>query len=606
MNILTGLLAFMNLNNIKRLNYAERLISWLHEKMDPRQFLIFSSVLVGVCAGLASVLLKLFVHFIKEYILIGYLFRVDFKYLYLFMPLVGIGITVFLVKHFFKGELNRGTTNILFSVAKKGSFIPFSQMYSHIVTSGLTVGFGGSAGLESPIVSTGSAIGSNYAQHYKLSYKDRTLLLAAGAAGGIAGAFNAPIAGVLFALEVLLIDINIAEFIPLLIASASGTLVSKILLNEEILLYFNMRQPFDYHNLVYYVILGLLSGLMSVFHVNFFSKVEEYFEKKRSVYYRWILGSLCLAVLLAFFPSMFGEGYDSIKKLAQMKPYLLFGDGLFFWVGDNQFVLVGLVLLAMLLKALAVGVTLGAGGNGGNFAPSLFVGAYLGFSFSYLLKLLGVSDFPVGNFTLVAMAGILSGVFHAPLTAIFLIAEITGGYELIIPLIIVSSLSFAFARYFHPESSEITKLKRRGAVVSEDRDTTILGKIDVEPLIETSYTAVRPDDKLRYLVERVKHSSRDTFPVVDRNERLVGVIFLDDIREEMFDQKLYDTTQAKELMHKRISKVYNQDDIFQVMKKFEDSGGWNLPVVDKNEHYLGFISKSSILSRYRNELIENR
>ncbi|MBL7972071.1 MAG: chloride channel protein, partial [Prolixibacteraceae bacterium] len=451
----------MTFKDLKKLNYIERTIIWLHDKIDPRQFLIFSAILVGVSAGLASVILKLFVHFIKQYVLDRYLLLVDFKYVYLFMPLIGIGLTVLIVKHFFRGVLNRGTTNILFSVVKKGSFLPFSQMYSHVITSGLTVGFGGSAGLESPIVSTGSAIGSNFAQHYKLSYKDRTLLLAAGAAGGIAGAFNAPIAGVLFALEVLLIDINITAFIPLLIASAAGTLVSKILLNEQVLLYFDMRQPFDYHNLAYYVLLGFLAGVVSIYHVNLFNKIEELFEKSTSTFKRWLFGSISLAILVAFFPSLFGEGYDSIKNLAQQNPSLIFRDSLLSSILDNKYLMIIMVLVAMLLKALAVGFTLGAGGNGGNFAPSLFVGAYLGFSFSYLLNLLGFNDIPVGNFTLVAMAGILSGAFHAPLTAIFLIAEITGGYELIIPLIIVSSLSFAFVRYFHPESSEIRKLKKR-------------------------------------------------------------------------------------------------------------------------------------------------
>lgn len=596
----------MTFKDLNRVNYIERAIFWLHDTIDARQFLIFSSVLVGITAGFASVVLKFFVHLIKEYVLEGYLLKVDFKYVYLFMPLIGIGLTVFIVRYFFKDGLNRGTTNILFSVAKKGSFLPFSQMYSHIITSGLTVGFGGSAGLESPIVSTGSAIGSNYAQRYKLSYKDRTLLLAAGAAGGIAGAFNAPIAGVLFALEVLLIDVNIAAFIPLLIASASGTLISKILLKEDILLYFHEQEPFDYHNLVYYIILGFLAGIVSIYHVNFFNKIEERFERMKSIYWRWIIGGLCLVVVVAFLPSLFGEGYDSIKNLAEMRPELLFRDSILHKFTQNQVILLAFVLLTMLLKAFAVGVTLGGGGNGGNFAPSLFVGAYLGFVFANGLQLIGFKDVPAGNFTLVAMAGILSGVFHAPLTAIFLIAEITGGYELIIPLMIVSSLSFAFVKYFHPESSEIRKLKKRGAIISDDKDTTILAKIEVATLIDKSFTEISPGDSLRIIVESVKHSKRNTYPVVDKKGLLSGVIFLDDIREEMFDQKLYDKIHAKELMHRHVTKVLTTDDIFTIMKKFEESGQWNLPVVENNNLYLGFIAKSSILTKYREELILSR
>lgn len=596
----------MDFEKINRVNYIERGITWIHDNIDGRQFLILSSILVGITAGLASVVLKRFVHFIKETVLDDYLLKVDFKYIYLFMPLLGIGLTVFIVKYFFKGKLNRGTTNILFSVAKKGSFIPFNQMYSHIITSGITVGFGGSAGLESPIVSTGSAIGSNYAQRYKLSYKDRTLLLAAGAAGGIAGAFNAPIAGVLFALEVLLIDINITAFIPLLIASASGTLISKILLKENILLSFELRQPFDYHNVPHYIVLGVLAGAVSIYHVNFFNSVEERFEKMKSIYWKWIVGGLILAVVVAIFPSLFGEGYASIKNLAEMRPELIFKDSILSgWLTSPTSITL-LILFTMFLKAFAVGITLGSGGNGGNFAPSLFVGAYLGFLFGYVLKLIGFESIPVGNFTLVAMAGILSGVFHAPLTGIFLIAEITGGYELIIPLMIVSSLSFVFVKYFHPESTEIKKLKERGAILSEDRDITILGKIDVEPLIEKNFTEIAPADSLRSIVESVKHSKRNTFPVVDKKGGLSGLIFLDDIREEMFDQALYDKIHAKELMHKRVTKIVNTEDIFMVMKKFEESGQWSLPVVGIHNNYLGFISKSNILSRYRDELTVNR
>jgi chloride channel protein, CIC family len=596
----------MDFEKINRVNYIERGITWIHDKIDARQFLILSSILVGVTAGLASVVLKRFVHFIKETVLDDYLLKVDFKYVYLFMPFLGIGLTVFIVQYFFKGRLNRGTTNILFSVAKKGSFLPFSQMYSHIITSGITVGFGGSAGLESPIVSTGSAIGSNYAQRYKLSYKDRTLLLAAGAAGGIAGAFNAPIAGVLFALEVLLIDINIAAFIPLLIASASGTLISKIMLKENILLSFELRQPFNYHNVPHYIMLGFLAGAVSIYHVNLFNRIEDRFEKMKSIYAKWIVGGVVLAVVVALFPSLFGEGYDSIKNLAEMKPELLYKDSILTKFITHPTTFAVFVLAAMLLKALAVGVTLGSGGNGGNFAPSLFVGAYLGYVFAYVLQLIGFKDVPVGNLTLVAMAGILSGVFHAPLTGIFLIAEITGGYELIIPLMIVSSLSFAFVKYFHPESSEIRKLKQRGAIISEDRDTTILAKIEVKSLIEKTFTEVAPGDTLRDIVETVKHSKRNTFPVVDKKGKLSGVVFLDDIREEMFDQKLYDKTHAKELMQKQVAKILVNEDIFTIMKKFEASGQWNLPVIELDGSYIGFISKSNILAKYRNELTLNR
>ncbi|MDI1354234.1 MAG: chloride channel protein [bacterium] len=503
---------------------------------------------------------------------------------------------------FFKGNLSRGTIPILYAIAKKGSILPFHQIYSHIITSGITVGFGGSAGLESPIVSTGAAIGSNYGQRFKLTYKEKTLLLAAGAAGGIAGAFNAPIAGFLFALEVLLVDISITAIIPLLIAAASGTLISKIILQEDILLYFRLIQPFNYHNVPYYLVLGLLAGFVSLYHVNVFARIEQLFSGINSGIKRCLVGGVLLAILVALFPSLFGEGYDSIKNLAEMHPNALFKNSILENYITNNYLLLIFISVTLLFKAFAVGITLGSGGNGGNFAPSLFVGAYLGYIFAQLLLLLGFEKVPAINLTLVAMAGILSGIFHAPLTAIFLIAEITGGYDLIIPLMIVSSTSFVLVKYFHPQSMEVKKLKLQGTIVSEDRDMSLLGRIDIMHLVEKDFELIHPEEKLRSIVAHIKHSNRSRFPVIDKKHNLIGVIFLDSIKEEMFNPILYDKIIAKELMVKPTTKIQIEDDIFIVMKKFEESGQWDLPVV-QNSRYLGFLSKSLILSMYRKELL---
>ena len=587
---------------IKNINFIEKLINWIHEKTNEKQFLIFSSILVGISAGIAAVILKLFVFFIKQYLVEGYFLKFDYKYIYLALPLIGIGATIFIVKYAFKGQLNRGNTAILFSIAKKSSFLPFHQMYSHIITSGLTVGFGGSAGLESPIVSTGSAIGSNFAKTYKLSYKDRTLLLAAGAAGGIAGAFNAPIAGVLFALEVILVDMSLGAFIPLLIAAASGALLSKIILHENSLLFFNLKQPFDYHNVPFYIILGLLAGFVSLYYVNFFDKVESRFSKIKSGFTKWIIGGISLAFLFALFPSLFGEGYESIKNLSELNGKELFKDSLLTDFVGEKWILLLFIVLTLFLKAVAAGITLGSGGNGGNFAPSLFVGATLGFAFAFFLTLLGFSNIPVSNFTIVAMAGILSGVFHAPLTGIFLIAEITGGYELIIPLMIVSAISYILVKYFHPESLDVRRLKEKGAFVSDNKDSSILSKIDIKEIIETDFTSIHFKSSLREIVETIKHCKRNTFPVVKKNNKLVGIIYLDNIREEMFNEELYDKITTREVMRKPSKIIDINEDIFSIMKKFEESGQWNLPVVE-NGIYIGFLSKSSILDKYRNQLL---
>lgn len=589
--------------NFRKINYLEKAINWIHEKLNEKQFFLFSSILVGISAGIAAVILKLFVFFIKHNLVEGYFLKLNFKYVYLLLPLIGIGVTIIITHYFFRDQIQKGAAAILYAIAKRSSFLPFHQMYSHIITSGLTVGFGGSAGLESPIVSTGSAIGSNFARTYKLSYKERTLLLAAGVAGGISGAFNAPIAGVLFALEVILVDMSIGAFIPLLIASASGALVSKIMLQENNLLFFQLKQPFDYHNLPFYILLGLLAGSVSLYYVVFFDKVEGKFSAIKSKTKKWILSGISLVILFSVFPTLFGEGYESIKLLADFKSDELFKDSILSEFVVNKWWVLVFITLTMLFKAFATAVTLGGGGNGGNFASSLFVGGYLGFIFAYFLTLVGFPDIPIANFTIVAMAGILSGVFHAPLTGIFLIAEITGGYELFIPLMIVASISYLIVKNFHPESLDIIRLKKKGAIISENKDLSILSKINIHALIETDFTSIHFNSPLRKIVEKIKHSKRNIFPVVKNNNKLLGIIYLDSIREEMFNPELYDKIIAKEVMTKPRVVIDVKEDIYSIMKKFEESEQWNLPVVD-NEIYVGFLSKSSILDKYRAQLLE--
>ncbi len=588
--------------NKQQLNIAERLINKLHEYLNEKQFLMFSSVMVGLTAGLAAVILKSFVHFIRTYFVEGYLNLQEFKISFIFLPLLGIGITLFIINRFYNNVLNKGISFILQSIAKKSSILPFHHMWAHIFTSGITVGFGGSVGLESPIVNTGSAIGSNFARRYKLSYKERTMLLAAGAAGGIAGAFNAPIAGVLFALEVLLIDINLSAFIPLLIASASGALVSVIILNESILMNFKLRQPFDYHNVPFYIILALLAGLMSLYYVNIFTFVERQFKKIKVKSIKWLAGGLLLALIINMLPALFGEGYENIKNLSTLDLNLTYENSIFQDLIQNKWHILFFLTGCLFMKTIAAAITIGAGGNGGNFAPSLFVGAQLGFVFAFLLQLIGFENIPIVNFTLIGMAGLLSGVFHAPLTAIFLIAEITGGYELIIPLMIVSSVSYVVVKYFHPESMDVKKLKAKGTVISEDKDTSILGKIEISKLIETDFTIVHPNDDLGTIVENIKHSKRSIFPVVNSDGRLTGIITMSSIKEEMFNRELYSKIFAKELMMKPEVKIKEGEDIFSIMQKFEESGMWNLPVVNQGK-YIGFLSKSSILTQYRDLIL---
>lgn len=580
---------------------ANRAIIWIQHKVNPKQFVIFSAILIGLTAGLAAVLLKLFVHFLLQNIEI---FSHNRQLYMAAFPIIGISLCVIFVHYLNGNKLGKGLANILHAIAKKSSVLPKDQTYSHVISSALTVGFGGSTGLESPIVTTGAAIGSNFGRIYKLSYKERTLLLACGAAAGIAGAFNTPIAGVLFALEVLVVEANITAFIPILIAAASGALCSKVILQEDVLLNFRLREPFDYTNVPFYLILGVLAGFCSYYYSKTFMATENYFKRfgdKKIL--KILVGGFGLYVLILLMPPLFGDGYNSIKLLSNLNAEAIFKNTALPIGQFSKPVLYLLILCVILLKPVATAFTIGSGGNGGNFAPSLFMGAFVGFLFSSLITELGF-PLPISNFTLVAMAGILSGVFHAPLTGIFIIAEITGGYELIIPLMIVSALSYAVSIYFMPMSIDMLKLSDKEKIVTTNMDSYLLSNIDLLQFVENDFSEVPDDSTLRGLVEYVSVSKRNIFPVLDRNSHLKGLITVDDIRDVMFKQELYDKMTVRELMRRPTYIINERHDIRSVMKLFDESHLWNIPVVIDGV-YKGFISKSTILEKYREVLIKS-
>ena len=587
----------------KYINQLENLIAWSQDKISNKQFIFLSSVLVGISAALAVIVLKTFAH--KIFVFATYVTNISiFKYGYIkvILPIIGIMLTVFVIKKFLGGAIEKGTSQILYAVAKKASIIPRKQMYAQIVTSSLTVGLGGSAGLESPIVITGAAFGSNYAQRYKLGYKDRTLLIGCGVAAGIAAAFNAPIAGVLFAIEVLLVDVSISAFTPIMIAAATGALVSMIALDETILLSFKQQQNFDYHNIPYYVLLGMITGLTSVYYSRNFQRVEHFFgHLKFSPYKKAFFGASILALLIFVFPTLFGEGYESIKTLSENDPGQLLENTLFRDFRNNSWALLIFVGLAMMLKVFATAITLGSGGNGGNFAPSLFLGSYVGFFFSKFLNLTGLTKLPISNFTMVGMAGILSGLFHAPLTAIFLIAEITGGYSLMIPLMIVASISFAISKRFEKHSLDVKQLARKGHAFTSNKDTNILSTLDTNSIIQTDYLTVLPNENLEKLVDLISHSNQVIFAVVNENKKMLGVVHFNDIREIIFNSYRVKYTLIKDIMVKPIGIIYPTDSMETVMNKFEKTKVHFLPVI-KNGDYFGFISKSIALEAYRTKL----
>jgi CIC family chloride channel protein len=554
-------------------------------------------------SGLAGVSLKYFVHSIER-LVNYYSIRFDEFLVFALFPLVGIFLTVVYVRYFLKHDLQKGTAEIVHSIIKKSSKISPSTMYSHLISSGLTVGFGGSMGLESPMVTTGAAIGSNYGRTYGLSYKDRTILLACGAAAGIGAAFNSPIAGVLFAVEVLLTDISAAALIPLIISAACGALLSKIILDEDALLSFTLQEPFNYNNVPYYILLGLFAGFLSLYYARVFTWVDLKMKSVSNMWSRVLIGGFLLFALLIFFPPLFGEGYESIKDLSLLQPSKLTKVSVVNNLIQNDYHLLIFLGLLMFLKTIAAAITTGSGGNGGSFAPSLFVGAYLGFVFARFINLTGIGKIPETNFTLVAMAGILSGVFYAPLTAIFLIAEITGGYDLMIPLMIVSALSVTVAKYFEPLSMEGKKLSHMLNLSMEDRDRFLLSKLDLTTLIETNFSVVKPDDTIQTMIKIISESNRNTFPVVNSDNELLGLVHMDSIRNIIFNPEKHGTTTVKELMIKPAAIIKLNENLHAVLKKFDDTNQWNLPVVE-DKKYLGFLSKSSILTKYRSELLKS-
>jgi chloride channel protein, CIC family len=578
-------------------------VLYLQSKISSRQFFILSSILVGLSSGLAAVTLKYFVHRIEVFVTY-YSNHFEEFLLFALFPLAGILLTVFYIRYMLKEPLKKGTAEIVYAIVKKSSFIEYKNMYSHMITSALTIGFGGSTGLESPMVSTGSAIGANFGRKYNLSYKDRTILLACGASAGIAAAFNSPIAGVLFAVEVLLTDVSATAFIPLIISAACGALLSKIILQEGVILSFSLQQPFDYHNVPFYIALGILAGFLSLYYARMFTWAETQMKTIGNIWIRVMTGGLLLFVLLILFPPLFGEGYKTIKILSTLHPNeLLNGSILREFIHTDTQVLIFLGAL-MLLKPIAAAITIGSGGNGGSFGPSLFVGAYLGFVFSRLINMLGFTQIPETNFTLVGMAGILSGVFYAPLTAIFLIAEITGGYELMIPLMIVSALSITVTHYFEPVSMEGKKLSAMLNLTVENRDKFLLSKLDLSSLIETNFSIIQPEESLASLIRVISSSGRNIFPVVNDRNELVGIIHMDTIRNIIFNPEKHEKVLVKDLMSKPAAVIGSTENLHSVLKKFDDTNQWNLPVVDNNQ-YVGFVSKSSVLTKYRSELLKS-
>lgn len=588
--------------SLRKFKLYEVIIFWLKNILTRSQFLILSGILVGGSAGLAGVVLKSLVHAIHNLTTHRVHFETQILF-YAIFPFLGIVLTSIVVILFFGGHDRKGIPAILHEIAQNSSIVAPVKMYSQIVQSAITVGLGGSAGLESPIAVTGSAIGSNFAQAYKLDYRERTLLLAAGATGGIASAFNAPIAGMMFAVEILLTGVVFTDFIPLVLAAVCGNVLSRMLLNEEVLFHFSSRHPFNYHNLPFYLVLGILCGLYARYFVLIGHQVERFFANLKCGRLRKaMIGGAVLSALCVLYPPLYGEGYETIKALVNGQVGELMENSFFGIVGSQRWAVVVFLTIVCLLKAFASSITIFSGGNGGNFAPSLFAGGTLGFVFALFCNFIGVSDVPVANLVLVGMAGVMSGVLYAPLTAIFLIAESSSGYDLFIPLMVVGVMAFLISKWFSPISPDLKRLADEGKIFTREHDRNLLSQLNTLDFIDRDAPVVDIDLPFENFVDALHQNRHSHMAVVDNEGILRGIILVKELHPYLFTPQSGQELTVGTFMQQPEAIIAETEPVSRVVKQFDLTGSWHLPVTDPSGRYIGFISKSRLLDRYRSLL----
>lgn len=576
-------------------NFLSRLTSRLSEK----QLLFVLSVVVGVLVAIAGHLLKESIHFVQRLVTDwGNIANVN--YLYLFFPMVGIGLTVLFVKYYVRDSISHGVTRIFYAISRKESRIKPHNCYTSIVSSATTIGFGGSVGAEAPIVLTGAAIGSNIGQFMQLKYNYITLLLGCGACAAIAAVYKAPIAGFAFVLEVLMLELTFTSVVPLLIAAVTAATTTYMLVGIEPF-FGNLQPSFALGNVPFYAILGVVGGITSYYFSTTTMKLEAAFARIKRPAVKVVLGGLMLGVLIFVFPPLYGEGYDTITKLLYNDWSSMFNHSLFYNIQGTFSTLALYVLGILIFKVIATTLTNASGGVGGTFAPSLFVGAMLGFFFALSVNHFFGTDLPIGSFTLVGMAAVMGGVMKAPITSMFLVAELTGGFQLFLPLMLTSAVSFAVSYYFEPYSIYTKRLASRGELLTHNKDENTMQFMNTNSLIEYDFVKVEKSEMLSGLISAVESCNRNLFPVVERG-KLVGVITLDDIRADMFKPAKWKNTPITEYMSRPAERIYQGEDIRRVVEKFEQSRAWNLPVVDKDNNYVGFISKSRLMTAYREQL----
>jgi CIC family chloride channel protein len=585
---------------IRKRNNIIHSISRLLHKLPEAQFLLILAFIVGLVSGGAAVALKLMIELVGD-LLIGWFDTTTDSFLYLLYPGLGMLIAMLLVRYLIKDNIGHGVTKVLLAVSKNNSKIKSHNTWSSLLTSSITIGFGGSVGAEAPIVYTGAAIGSNIARHLGLSYKQMTILLGCGAAGAVAGIFKAPMAGILFTLEILLFNISMTSILPLLMSTVTATAVSYLFFGRDVA-FMSTIDPFVMKNIPYYLVLGVFCGFVSLYFTRTTLILEDKIKGIENPYKRWAFSALMLGILIYIFPPLYGEGYHALESLLTGNPVQGLDTSLFASLLNYKWFVPIFFLFVLIFKVFAMSFTNAGGGVGGTFGPTLIVGGIAGFVLARVINLTGIHVLPENNFVLVGMAGLMAGVMQAPMTAIFLIAEITGGYELLMPLSITAAISFATIRVFEPYSIYTKRIAKSGELLTHDSDQAVLTLLKTSDLIESDFCPVHMEDNLGSLVDVVAKSKRNIFPVVDSNDKFQGFISLDDIRMIMFDRERYNEVFVYNIMKQPPYTVCDCEKMDSVMRKFEKSGAWNLPVVTEENKYLGFVSKSKIFSSYREKL----
>ena len=591
----------MNARLFDRRKLQDQVILWREKHISERYFILLLSLSIGVTMALLAALLKFIIHHIENFVLLHIEQR---SYLYLVFPALGILLSLLFVRYIVRDDISHGVTKVLSSISQRKSRIKPHNTWSSLLASALTISFGGSVGAESPIVMTGAAIGSNFGRLFRLEQRNLMLLIGCGVAGALGGIFKAPISGLVFVIEVLLLDLTMASVLPLLVSSVSAAAVAYVLSGKENLFLFIQTDPYYIERIPLMLLLGVVCGLISLYFSKTMFYVEGEFKKLKSQRTRYLISAAVLSLLIFLFPPLYGEGYDSVNILLDGQYTQLLDGSIFEAFSSSYWVVFAFFLLTVLFKVFASVATNSGGGCGGLFAPTLFVGGLTGFLFSYLVNYFSSMRVFISpkNYILLGMAGLMAGVMHAPLTGVFLIAELSGGYNLFLPLMLVSLTSFATIRIFMPHSIYSLRLAEQGKLLTHQKDTAVLTLMNLENVLEHDFEVVHPEMTLGEMVKVISVSHRNSFPVVNASGILVGIVELDNVRNIMFRPELYDRYRVRRIMVAPEVKIRASMPMTEVMRLFDETKEWKMPVVDDEGRYLGFISKSAIFNNYREVL----